>query len=94
MPPVAFYKPMGVLNQHPGYANVAAADEEVGRIVRLMDESPIKGRYAVIITYDEFGGFFDHVPPPQPRPPVAGPTSSGQARASHDCGLALRPQRG
>ena len=66
MPPVAFYKPVGVLNQHPGYANVVAADEEVGRIVGLMEDSPIKGSYAVIITYDEFGGFFDHVPPPQP----------------------------
>jgi phospholipase C len=66
LPPVSFYKPVGVLNQHPGYANVVAADEEVGRIVGLMEASPMKDSYAVIITYDEFGGFFDHVPPPQP----------------------------
>jgi len=38
--------------------------EEVARIVRLMDESPMKGSYAVVITYDENGGFWDHVPPP------------------------------
>jgi acid phosphatase len=66
LPPVAFYKPVGVLNQHPGYANLVAADEEVGRIIGLMDNSPMKDSYAVIITYDEFGGFFDHVAPPQP----------------------------
>ncbi len=65
LPPVAFYKPVGVLNQHPGYANLVAADEEVGRIIQLMDESPMKTSYAVIITYDENGGAFDHVAPPQ-----------------------------
>jgi acid phosphatase len=66
LPPVVFYKPIGVLNQHPGYANLVAADEEVGRIVGLMEDSPMKDSFAVIITYDEFGGFFDHVSPPQP----------------------------
>lgn len=64
LPPVAFYKPIGVLNQHPGYANLVPGDEEVGRIVRLMDESPMKESYAVIITYDENGGLWDHVAPP------------------------------
>jgi phospholipase C len=66
LPPVAFYKPIGVLNQHPGYANLVSADEEVGRIVKLMDESPMRDSYAIIITYDENGGFYDHVAPPQP----------------------------
>jgi phospholipase C len=66
LPPVAFYKPVGVLNQHAGYANIADGDEEVGRIVKLMQESPMRDSYAIIITYDEYGGFFDHVPPPQP----------------------------
>jgi acid phosphatase len=64
LPPVAFYKPIGVLNQHPGYANLVPADEEVGRIVRLMEESPMKDSFAVVITYDENGGFYDHVAPP------------------------------
>ncbi|MGO4570330.1 acid phosphatase [Microvirga sp. 2TAF3] len=66
LPPVSFYKPIGVLNQHPGYASLVPADEEVGRIVRLMDESLMKDSYAIIITYDENGGFYDHVAPPQP----------------------------
>jgi phospholipase C len=29
LPPVTFYKPIGVLNQHPGYANLVPGDEEV-----------------------------------------------------------------
>jgi acid phosphatase len=65
LPSVAFYKPIGVLNQHPGYANLVPADEEVGRIVRLMEESPMKDSFAVVITYDENGGLYDHVAPPQ-----------------------------
>jgi phospholipase C len=67
LPPVTFYKPIGVLNQHPGYANLVPGDEEVGRIVRLMEESPMKDSFAVVITYDENGGLWDHVAPPQGR---------------------------
>jgi acid phosphatase len=70
LPPVAFYKPVGLLNLHPGYANLHASDEEVDRIFRLMEASPMKHSYALIITFDEHGGFFDHVPPP--RGPAAG----------------------
>src|SRR5829696_8581929 len=68
LPPVAFYKPIGVLNQHPGYASLIPGDEEIGRIIKLMDESPMKDSYAVIITYDENGGFWDHVAPPHGPP--------------------------
>ena len=92
LPPVAFYKPIGVLNQHPGYANLVPGDEEVGAIVRLMDESPMKDSYAVIITYDENGGFWDHVRRRTGRRPAPRPTSSGRGRASDDRGLALRAE--
>ena len=64
LPPVTFYKPIGVLNQHPGYANLVPGDEEMGRIVKLMEESPMKDSFAVVITYDENGGLWDHAAPP------------------------------
>jgi acid phosphatase len=64
LPPVAFYKPVGVLNQHPGYASLVPGDEEVGAIVKAMEESPMKHSFAVVITFDENGGFWDHVAPP------------------------------
>jgi phospholipase C len=70
LPPVAFYKPEGARNQHPGYSNILAADREVGRLFELLQSSPMRDSYALIITYDEFGGFFDHVTPP--RKPEAG----------------------
>ena len=64
LPPVAFYKPAGSLNQHPDYSEIVAGDVELQRIVDLMNASPMKNSYAIVITYDEFGGFFDHVAPP------------------------------
>jgi phospholipase C len=33
-------------------------------VVRALEESPQWGRSLLVITYDEHGGFFDHVPPP------------------------------
>jgi len=64
LPPVAFYKPAGFANQHPDYSEIITADREVGRIVDMMNKSSMRGTFVVIITYDEFGGFFDHVKPP------------------------------
>jgi acid phosphatase len=64
LPPVAFYKPASKNDQHPGYAELKPGDDEVGRVVKLVQDK-LKG-YAVIITYDENGGFYDHVPPPGP----------------------------
>ena len=75
LPPVAFYKPAGILNQHPGYAGLGPADRHLGWIVDLMRRSPMRDSFAVIITYDEFGGFWDHVPPP------AGPAAGARADA-------------
>jgi acid phosphatase len=73
LPPVAFYKPSGILNQHPGYSGILESDGELRRIVTMMNESPMKGSYAIVVTYDEFGGFFDHVAPP------AGAAAGGRA---------------
>jgi acid phosphatase len=64
LPPVAFYKPAGYANQHPDYSDITTADQEVGRILDLMNKSAMRRSFVVIITYDEFGGFFDHVKPP------------------------------
>ncbi len=64
LPPVTFYKPQGVLNQHPGYAEIQSGDEEIGRIAALLARSPMKDSYLLVVTYDENGGFWDHVAPP------------------------------
>jgi phospholipase C len=64
LPRVAFYKPAGVLNEHPGYAGIVSGAQHIEHILHLLEESPAKNSFAMIIVYDEYGGFWDHVSPP------------------------------
>jgi acid phosphatase len=73
LPPVTFYKPANVNTEHPGETSVGAGDKVIGAIMDLLDNGPMRDSYALIVTYAEFGGFFDHVPPP------AGAAVSGRA---------------
>jgi len=65
LPAVAFYKPQGNLNQHAGYASVAEGDAHIAGLVATLRSSPQWPHMVIVITYDEFGGAWDHVPPPQ-----------------------------
>jgi phospholipase C len=64
LPAVSFVKPIGELNQHPGYANVLSGEQHVVELLQALRSSPRWKRTAVIVTYDENGGFWDHVAPP------------------------------
>ncbi|HEU5433241.1 MAG TPA: alkaline phosphatase family protein [Thermomicrobiales bacterium] len=64
VPDVSFIKPIGEENEHPGYANLAAGQQHVADLVRAVQESPIWPNAAIVITYDENGGRWDHVAPP------------------------------
>jgi acid phosphatase len=66
LPAVAFYKPQGTLNQHPGsYADILTGDRHVADLVAKIRASPLWASTAIIVTYDENGGFWDHVAPPK-----------------------------
>ena len=65
LPQVSFYKPVGIHNEHPGYTDVLTGDQHINEILKQIKSSPIWPKTAVIITYDENGGFWDHVPPPK-----------------------------
>jgi len=60
-----FYKPVGFVNQHPGYANLTNGDGEMAAIVSALQASPQWPHMLIVVTYDEFGGQYDHVPPPE-----------------------------
>ena len=64
LPPVTFYKPIGELNLHPGYANITDGDEHLADLVATLQASPQYQDMLIIVTYDEHGGFWDHVAPP------------------------------
>jgi acid phosphatase len=65
LPHVVFYKPQGSLNQHPGYTDIMTGDAHIAYVVSRLQASPQWKHMAIIVTYDENGGFFDHVAPPK-----------------------------
>ncbi len=65
LPAVTFYKPEGVYNQHEGYANLADGDARIADVVAKLQASPQYKNMVIVITYDEFGGAWDHVAPPK-----------------------------
>ena len=65
LPAVTFYKPVGYLNEHPGYADVQQGDQHIADIISALEQSPQWGHMLVVVTYDENGGIWDHVAPPK-----------------------------
>ncbi len=64
LPAVSFVKPLGPDNEHPGYAALAQGQQHVADLVNAVKNSPNWKDTAIIITYDENGGRWDHVAPP------------------------------
>jgi phospholipase C len=64
LPQVAFYKPAGRLTQHPSYTDIQSGDIHVSELLQRLEKSPQWAGMVVIVTYDENGGYWDHVPPP------------------------------
>jgi phospholipase C len=65
LPAVAFYKPIGEVDLHPGYARLKESEDHVFGLVRKIEQSAAWKDSIIIITFDDTGGFWDHVPPPK-----------------------------
>jgi acid phosphatase len=65
LPKVSFYKPIGERDGHSAYSTVAAGDEEIAEVVDHLRKSPNWSDMLIIVTADENGGYWDHVPPPR-----------------------------
>ena len=64
LPAVSFYKPAGRYTQHPSYTDVKSGDEHMAELLAKLRASPQWKDMLVVLTYDENGGYWDHVPPP------------------------------
>jgi phospholipase C len=65
LPAVSFVKFVGPDNEHPGYASVLQGQLHVSNLVAQVQANPaLWAHTAIIITYDEHGGRWDHVTPP------------------------------
>jgi acid phosphatase len=61
---VSFVKPLGEENEHPGYASEPNGSSHLVTLVRAIERSACRKDTMVVVTYDEFGGQWDHVTPP------------------------------
>jgi phospholipase C len=65
LPAVSFVKPVGNNNEHPGYADLLTGENHLLSLIEAVQNSPNWNDTAIIITYDEHGGQWDHVAPPK-----------------------------
>jgi len=64
LPSVSFVKPLGINNEHPGYAALADGEKHTVELINDILNGPNGKDAVIIVTYDENGGFWDHVVPP------------------------------
>ena len=65
LPAVTFYKPLGNVDAHPGYARLIESEDHVFDLVAKIEKSPLWRDSIIIVTFDDTGGFWDHVAPPK-----------------------------
>jgi acid phosphatase len=61
---VSFIKPLGLFDEHAGYSAVESAESHAVELIEAVKASPYWERSAIVVTYDDFGGWYDHVAPP------------------------------
>jgi phospholipase C len=64
LPAVSFVKPSGFDNEHPGYTDAIRGERHVVELIDDIRNGPNWHDTVIIVTYDENGGFWDHVAPP------------------------------
>jgi len=74
LPTVSFVKPYGAENEHPGYASEPNGSDHLVDLLQAVTTGPQARDTLVVVTYDEFGGQWDHVSPP----------GTGRTRGVHD----------
>ncbi len=52
-------------DDHPGESDQQVAEADVAALVNLIARSKYWSQSAIVITWDDPGGYWDHVPPPQ-----------------------------
>jgi len=64
LPAVSFVKPVGIDNEHPGYTSEPNGSDHLVNLINAVMTGPQAGNTLILVTYDEFGGQWDHIPPP------------------------------
>ncbi|HZI72226.1 MAG TPA: alkaline phosphatase family protein, partial [Nitrososphaeraceae archaeon] len=63
-PQVSWVIPSGPISEHPPNS-ITLGMNWVKHVINAIMSSPYWNSTAIILTWDDYGGFYDHVPPPQ-----------------------------
>jgi len=61
---VSFIKPIAPENEHPGYTSETRGSDHLVALLQAIEGSRCAKDTMVVVTYDEFGGQWDHMSPP------------------------------
>jgi phospholipase C len=64
LPQISWLVPAANASDHPGY-NVTGGESWVAQLVDAVEASPDWNSTAIFVVWDDYGGFYDHVPPPR-----------------------------
>jgi phospholipase C len=64
LPAVTWVTPRFEVSDHPEYS-FCWGEDWTTKVLNAIMESPMWAHTAVFLTWDDYGGFYDHVPPPQ-----------------------------
>ncbi len=64
LPPVTWITPRFELSDHPEY-DFCHGENWSTKVIDAIMRSPMWPTTAIFLTWDDYGGFYDHVPPPQ-----------------------------
>ena len=65
LPDLSYVIPFPTFSDHPP-ANVSAGQSFIAQVVDAIEEGPDWSSTAILITWDDYGGFYDGVAPPKP----------------------------
>jgi phospholipase C len=91
LPQVSWINTSAVETEHPGNSSAKTGEHVTAEIIKMVRKhKKVWEKTAIFITWDENGGFFDHVAPPVPPPGTANEFLTVPAR-THDEGAITGP---
>jgi phospholipase C len=64
LPNVSWINPNGVVSEHPGFSTISRGQTYVTTLINSIMRSPCWNSTAILLSWDDWGGFYDHVVPP------------------------------
>jgi phospholipase C len=65
LPAVSWISSPANLSEHPSSSGECQGENWTTELINAVMRGPAWGSTAIFLTWDDFGGFYDHVPPPQ-----------------------------